>query len=476
MEKDSQYKNPLSRSIIIGCLLFTLLICIIMGAISFFLFRSRMMQQFEKKLGDIVTLTEERIDVDDLDECITTKTESAKFKELADFMDQVVQTYDLDSIVLIRPLKEGDKYDVMQVLSGLRPEERAGQSLRAADIPLLGDRIGAMLPPGFPAAVYTELLDCYDMHFSASVSEFGKSYNAVKGIYKKDGTPVALLTAGLSLEFIDTTMRNYIIMVSIISVLLSIVATMFMVLWLRRRVTWPLSLIESSARSLATLAEKSHGLRDPDMISFERPDIDTGDELESLTDTLVTMSEELRSYVKDTMSAESKAVELRELAIKDALTGIRNKTAYDNEMRKIETAHWSGELEEFGLAMIDLNYLKKINDNYGHDKGNITIKKLCTIVCTVFEHSPVFRIGGDEFVVILRGGDYRDIDKLIDEFYGVLKEQETDKSLEPWERVSAAIGYASYGKDGNNDPVSVFKAADARMYEAKARMKAGRES
>ena len=66
-----------------------------------------------------------------------------------------------------------------------------------------------------------------------------------------------------------------------------------------------------------------------------------------------------------------------------------------------------GNLINFGIAMIDLNNLKVINDTYGYEEGNYAIKKLCEIVCSVFSHSLVFRIGGDEFVVILKGADQK---------------------------------------------------------------------
>ena len=51
--------------------------------------------------------------------------------------------------------------------------------------------------------------------------------------------------------------------------------------------------------------------------------------------------------------------------------------------------------KKLGIAIVDLNFLKKINDTYGHEKGNLAIKKLCFIICHIFQHSPVFRIGGD---------------------------------------------------------------------------------
>lgn len=125
--------------------------------------------------------------------------------------------------------------------------------------------------------------------------------------------------------------------------------------------------------------------------------------------------------------------------------------------------------------MIDLNYLKKTNDTYGHDKGNISIIKLCKTVCEIFDHSPVFRIGGDEFIVVLKGRDYGNIEKLMRAFHERTAGFEKDASLQPWEKVSAAIGYALYDKEIDNGIEDVFKRADEAMYECKTSMRAHRE-
>ena len=125
--------------------------------------------------------------------------------------------------------------------------------------------------------------------------------------------------------------------------------------------------------------------------------------------------------------------------------------------------------------MIDLNYLKKINDTYGHEHGNAAIKKLCYIVCHVFAHSPVFRIGGDEFVVILERNDYNDVKLLVDTFNSQIAITETNGSLEPWERITAAIGYALYDEETDTSIDDVFCRADKNMYAHKKEMKAQRE-
>ena len=75
-----------------------------------------------------------------------------------------------------------------------------------------------------------------------------------------------------------------------------------------------------------------------------------------------------------------------ELANADALTGVRNKRSYDLEIQKLEEKRKKEEID-FAIAIIDLNYLKQINDRYGHEMGDLAIRKICDIICEVFAHS-----------------------------------------------------------------------------------------
>lgn len=183
-------------------------------------------------------------------------------------------------------------------------------------------------------------------------------------------------------------------------------------------------------------------------------------------DLLVTSRE-----LKDT---KQRADEMNALANKDSLTGIRNKNAYDNEMHRLEIELSNGK-KEFGIAMIDLNFLKSINDTYGHEQGNAAIRKLCYVVCHVFKHSPVFRVGGDEFVVVLEKDDFINIEALVKSFNSWIESLSHDESLDPWERVSAAIGYAVYDPSVDGTLENVFRRADKNMYARKKEMKALRE-
>ena len=201
-------------------------------------------------------------------------------------------------------------------------------------------------------------------------------------------------------------------------------------------------------------------------------------EITSLSYQFANLILELDEYMKNFIETSNelrntklRADEMNALANKDALTGIRNKTAYDNEIKRLVLQLKQGN-KDFGIVMIDLNCLKTINDSYGHEQGNAAIKKLCYIVCHVFSHSPVFRIGGDEFVVILENSDYRNIEQLVQTFNTQIEITEKNASLKPWERVSAAIGYALFDETVDTGIDDVFCRADKNMYAHKKEMKA----
>ena len=221
--------------------------------------------------------------------------------------------------------------------------------------------------------------------------------------------------------------------------------------------------------------------KDPSIAQKIKSEINGRNEITSLSDQFANMIIELQEYMtslvyakEELTSTKNFADKMNSLANKDALTGIRNKTAYDTEVKLINKKIQEGKID-LGLAMIDLNFLKVINDNYGHEKGNIAIKKLCKTVCNVFKHSPVFRIGGDEFVVILEKNDFEHAEELKQKFIEEINNTNRNNLLEPWEKISAAIGLA-FIDDCDKNISDIFARADKNMYEHKKQMKAERRS
>lgn len=155
------------------------------------------------------------------------------------------------------------------------------------------------------------------------------------------------------------------------------------------------------------------------------------------------------------------------LAFKDSLTGIGNVASYDSFTEHVHEQIEQGNAE-FALVVMDANGLKFINDNYGHEAGNKYIKECAMFICNIFDHSPVFRIGGDEFIAILEKSDYHSRDELIKKFDTDI----ADKSVEFEKysmKLSIARGMAEYKKGMSFS--EVFYHADSEMYLNKAEVK-----
>ena len=193
------------------------------------------------------------------------------------------------------------------------------------------------------------------------------------------------------------------------------------------------------------------------------------DEIGDMTKNLNDLVDRLTHTMDELLSAKQQAEAMSRLAVHDSLTGIRNKTAYEALAIDIDQKLAAGPCP-FGIVMIDMNNLKEVNDKYGHSQGDFALKKLSKTICDVFAHSPVFRIGGDEFAVILMNSDYGNIEKLIEQFLSIMNELAEDTSLEPWEIVDAAIGYAIYDENIDTNVQSVMERADKEMYKCKRTM------
>ena len=158
-----------------------------------------------------------------------------------------------------------------------------------------------------------------------------------------------------------------------------------------------------------------------------------------------------------------------ELAYRDSLTGIRNKPSYDQYAQRLGWGISSGTAM-FGIAVVDMNHLKEINDEYGYEYGNLAIKNMCKAVCDIFAHSAVFRVGEDEFAIILERSDYENDDKLIDAFNRRIRDNSKKVGDKPWDAFSAAIGYARYENGIDSGVDSVFRRATMEMHSNKKEM------
>jgi len=185
------------------------------------------------------------------------------------------------------------------------------------------------------------------------------------------------------------------------------------------------------------------------------------DEMGVLTNTFNHLIEHLGEYVAD----------LNSLAYADALTNVSNKSAFDVRAQELQALIDSvDDQPEFAIAIIDCDDLKPINDTYGHDKGNVYLKNTCNLITRVFQNSLIYRIGGDEFAVILQNQDFKNREKLRKSFLDRSKDI-CSFAKEPWEQIRASIGIAVYNRETDKSVNDVANRADRLMYENKHQRK-----
>ncbi|MBR0365909.1 MAG: diguanylate cyclase [Clostridia bacterium] len=281
--------------------------------------------------------------------------------------------------------------------------------------------------------------------------EYGWLISTGMPIYDDRGEIVAMAAADISMSKAMSELTHFMGQIGIVFSVMIILVCILSIFLIGKYIVMPIN-----ALSRAALDYKNN------RSVFSELKLEREDEIGILAKSMVQMEKDINRYVSDLISTREYADRMDRAAKIDALTRVLNKRAYDIEAKRLDKSK-----QPYGIILIDMNGLKGINDKYGHAKGDISIKTVCNIICDVFGHSSVYRIGGDEFVVILENKDYEDRDALIHKVSESFRSNKSNSSLQPWERVSAAVGCAVYEPKTNESAESVLQRADAAMYENK---------
>ena len=163
-----------------------------------------------------------------------------------------------------------------------------------------------------------------------------------------------------------------------------------------------------------------------------------------------TLLSSIQYFIINSMERKEKQQQLEDLSYRDMLTGLYNRNKYI----KVVESYDGKILHNIGVAYIDLNGLKKMNDVYGHEAGDDLICRAASAIAAVFPGS-AFRVGGDEFVVA-----HADIA----EAAFLKKIEQLHKEMEN-RQVSVSIGVL--WKEEQNNIIGMLKQADNIMYKAK---------
>ena len=328
-------------------------------------------------------------------------------------------------------------------------------------------------PPGVLDVIYEEnqeLLTNPERGFPAYFTEtdtYGRLVTAGAPIYDKNNKVIAYAMADISLDMISSLQTTFTLQLDTALILLVIIICAIAIYFVNRFIIKPINSL-SRVTSHYNAGEEEKVLDD-----LEHINIKSNDEISSLYSSIKTMLMDIENYISNLKQTtqeltETKMIasEMDELAHNDLLSGAKTKLAYTQECEKLNKQIESEDVE-FGIVVIDMNNLKKINDIYGHENGDIAIQKTCNLIYDTFTFSTVYRFGGDEFVIIVKDQEYRNVDKLVE----IFKEKEANSQGELWEKVNAAIGYSLYDKEKDESVEDVFRRADYSMYEHKKLMK-----
>lgn len=171
----------------------------------------------------------------------------------------------------------------------------------------------------------------------------------------------------------------------------------------------------------------------------------------------------LVGYFVDITEQLAEKDRLSTLSMTDELTGVLNHRAYASIAEKYE-AQYKKDKTDFALYMIDLDNFKNINDEYGHEFGNLVLQSLCKSLTTVCaENCVLFRYGGDEFVILHQAQTQEEVEAMQKR---IQKAVESPRNLDGVHlTLKASIGYAMFSETGYLS--DLIERSDQRMYNVK---------
>lgn len=175
--------------------------------------------------------------------------------------------------------------------------------------------------------------------------------------------------------------------------------------------------------------------------------------------TLMVVIYEIRKTAERAAEESLKSRFFQEIAYKDALTGVNNRAAFDEEVREIT----AGKRPYRTLLCVaaDLNGLKQVNDTYGHQEGDELIRRCAVLLETCFKScGRVFRVGGDEFNIFVYDVDETDW-PLLKKYFDEQRVKQNENESFP---LSVAIGCAAVI---DREVERALQLADERMYQDK---------
>jgi len=431
--------------------------------ITYFREESRMIEEYRRMADGVTNLMIDALDPAKLDYYIEENYSSKEYLDIMKFYYSLKDNYPDIYYLYVYSFYEADPPAATIIID---LEDEFTDTPNQVSIDWVGSTYIALEPF---ASLVSDLINSKEPIFETAFSEDdGYLLSFAKPILDEDGNYLASACVDFSMEEMHKQNIRFILWLSGLLILAGGgILAVFTVLVLKRTITQPLLSISNTVSNFKHDTEED---RNDNLAALENLAISSNNEIGVLYEAIVEAEKESLYYMSNLQKAEDeihskdeKINELGNMALRDSMTNVGNKTAYTNSISALS------DNEDYGIVLMDANNLKMINDNYGHEAGDTYIQGCCKILCDTFCHSPVFRIGGDEFAVILKGRDFRNRESLMKQITETFDRIWTEKENDPTHRFSCAVGMAD--STTCHTPRETIKTADDIMYANKRAFK-----
>lgn len=290
---------------------------------------------------------------------------------------------------------------------------------------------------------------------------WGRFYSAYSPVYNSKGDVAGIVAVDFDANWYDAQIAKHVqtgIAVGVVSLVIGGLVVAVISSRMRRRFRFLYGELSDLATDLEnlnkafTLPSRSHKGVVHTEAAVEHPQRPSDDSVDALSGKIHEIQDELHLHIEY----------IREQAYTDSLTGVGNKAVYVEEMERLTQAINEGNAQ-FSFAVFDINGLKEANDTFGHEQGDQLIINTAQALCDAFNENNVYRIGGDEFIIVLEHSSSEDMTARFSKFDTVLQtiNQGEERMALP---LSVSKGFATFDPATDSDYRAVFRRADEAMY------------
>ena len=292
--------------------------------------------------------------------------------------------------------------------------------------------------------------------------EWGRFYSAYSPVFKSDGTIGGIVAVDFDADWYDAQVWNLGFTISSIGVI-SLIAGVMIVIVITRRDRKRNLVLNGQLNELAfkveeLLMEIEKGMSPEaaaEAVEHVNERLLQGEDEDALGVKILSMQDDIRAHIEL----------IREQAYLDGMTGVGNKTAYIEKIKHIEKLI-ADKTASFAVAVFDMNGLKNVNDNFGHECGDLSLIAIAECLKKIFGKEQIYRIGGDEFIALIPHSEAKDIEAAFVKLDGELDRYNKSGRQYDFE-LSVSKGFAVYDPAEDGDFKTVFERADLAMYDDK---------